>query len=243
MTIAADKTVRELALEHPAAVRAFDQLGIDYCCGGGKSLSEACAKANITLDELLKQLESAANRFPAGDNADWNTAPLSQLITHIIERHHAYLREALPQLDQMARKVSAVHGENHGEVRNVERLFRLLVQELNPHMLKEEQMLFPYVHQMEAALESNQPLPPAFFGTVENPIRAMEQEHEGAGELLRQLRKVTGDYRLPADACTTFTALYNGLQELEHDLHHHIHLENNILFPRALQMEAAAQVS
>jgi regulator of cell morphogenesis and NO signaling len=243
LTVTAETTVRDLALENPAAVRVFDELNIDYCCGGSKPLSEACAKAGISVDALLRHIEQASTRFPASEDRDWNRAPLGELMQHIVNRHHAYLREALPQIGQVTRKVAAAHGERHSEVLNVEHLFRLLVQELEPHMMKEEQVLFPFVGQMEAALEQGQRAPAPFFGTVGNPIRAMVQEHEGAGELLRQLRNVTRDYRLPDDACTTYTALYNALQELEHDLHRHIHLENNILFPRALQMEAAAQVS
>jgi regulator of cell morphogenesis and NO signaling len=229
----ASRTVRELAVEIPGATRLFEQLGIDYCCGGLKPLSEACADAQIPVQQVVEKLEAElqnAARQPVKEN--WQTVALSLLIDHINATHHVYLKQELPRLEKLAAKVVSVHGQNHPELQEIQNTFLALSSELSAHLMKEEQILFPYIVQTERG-ES----PQACFGDIESPIRMMEYEHESAGEALRQLRQLGHDYTPPEDACTSYQTLYQSLKAMEADLHQHIHLENNILFPRALAME------
>lgn len=243
MNASATKTVRELALENPNATRLFETLGIDYCCNGSKTLGEACATAKLSMDEVLKRLQQAeavaAERSGTGQR-DWRKATLTSLIEHITRTHHAYVRQELPRIGQMLEKVVAKHGPNHPEVAEVDKVFRALAEELGGHLLKEEQILFPYITQAEACkAKSGAPPPSSCFGSVQNPIRMMMFEHDNAGAALRELRQLSGDYRAPADACATYQALYQALAALEADLHQHIHLENNLLFPRAVALEGS----
>lgn len=228
------KTVRELVLENPAAARVFERLGIDYCCGGNKPLVEACSAANLQVNEVVAALKKAE---PANAERDWREAPLSELAEYIVARHHAFTREETSRLEQLILKVAGVHGKNHPELLRVRSIFRELSQELTMHMMKEEQMLFPYIAEMEAEVSRKRPVPPAMFGTVQNPVRMMMMEHDSAGEALRGLREATNGYTVPADACVSYQTLYQALGAFEADLHQHIHLENNILFPRAVKME------
>ncbi len=238
MSMSATKTVRELAVEHPAATRVFEALGIDYCCGGQKSLEEACSAAKLSVDHVLQTLEHAeAERRPSAQATDWQTASLASLIEHIIGTHHKFTREELARLDPLLDKVCKVHGQNHPELLQVRRVFLGLSQELTMHMMKEEHILFPYIVQLEEAVGRRQSPPMSPFGTVQNPIHMMMTEHDSAGEALRQFRTLSSDYVPPADACVSYQTLYRALAEFEQDLHQHIHLENNILFPRAIGME------
>jgi regulator of cell morphogenesis and NO signaling len=234
-----EKTVRDLAVEVPGATRVFEKLGIDYCCGGGISLEDACFGAGVSLEEVMAALEAGKERYEGQGNEDWQSRSLADLVNHIVETHHVYTRSELERLDHLSAKVASVHGRNHPELERVRELFLELQKDLIPHMLKEEQVLFPYIRQLEAASQSGHPAPVPFFGTVRNPVRMMAQEHDRAGALLRELRSASRDYEVPADACTSYRTLYEALQEFEKDLHQHIHLENNILFPRAVVLESA----
>ena len=238
MAIATTKTVGELAVEIPNATREFEKLGIDYCCGGSRTLGEACAEAKISVDEALDRLQKSMTAAPPSTGQDWQNQPLADLIGHITSTHHVFVREECPRIEALAAKVVSVHGKNHPELLQVQELFAALAEELRVHLMKEEQVLFPYVSRMEESVLSGEPVPPAMFGTVVNPVRMMMQEHDGAGDVLRSLRTVTKDYTLPEDACISYRTLYQAMQEFEADLHQHIHLENNILFPRAVAMEA-----
>ena len=238
MTLTPTKTVGEIAAEMPNATREFEKLGIDYCCGGSRTLGEACTEANISIDETLARLEKSRASIPSGDSKDWQNQLLADLISHIISTHHAFVREESTRIVALTAKVVGVHGKNHPELLQVQELFSVLAEELSVHLMKEEQVLFPYVVRMEESRLAGEPAPPAMFGTVVNPIRMMMQEHDGAGDALRSLRSVTNDYTVPEDACITYRTLYDALQGFESDLHQHIHLENNILFPRAVAMEA-----
>jgi regulator of cell morphogenesis and NO signaling len=235
-----EQTVRDLAVAVPGATRVFEKLGIDYCCGGGQSLHDACMGAGVSVDEVMANLERAKERYGGepGEDALWQERTLSDLMTRIVEKHHAYTKAELTRLDQLTGKVAGVHGQNHPELLTVRSNFLLLQKDLIPHMLKEEQVLFPYVRQLEEAARAGRPAPMPFFGTVRNPIAMMMKEHDTAGDLLRELRDASGNYTVPADGCISYKTLYEALQELERDLHQHIHLENNILFPRAVEMEA-----
>jgi regulator of cell morphogenesis and NO signaling len=238
MSIEATKTVGELAAEVPNATREFEKLGIDYCCGGSKTLGEACAEAKIPIEETLARLQAGLTTVQAKPGRAWKNEPLSDLIEHIKSTHHVFVRQECPRIEALAEKVVSKHGANHPELAEVHTMFSALADELAVHLMKEEQVLFPYVVRMEEAALAGEPVPPAMFGTVVNPIRMMMQEHDGAGDALRKLRATTSNYAVPNDACTTYATLYEALLGFEADLHQHIHLENNILFPRAVAMEA-----
>jgi regulator of cell morphogenesis and NO signaling len=238
MAIEATKTVGELAAQCPGATREFEQLGIDYCCGGTRTLGEACAEAKITVEQALARLQAGLASTQTKDERNWQAASLTELIGHITSTHHVFVRSECPRIQGLAAKVVSVHGVNHPELLTVQTIFSDLAEELSVHLMKEEQILFPYVTRMEEAAFAGEPAPPAMFGTVVNPVRMMMQEHDGAGEALKNLRKVTTDYALPADACISYTTLYDALKGFEADLHQHIHLENNILFPRAVALES-----
>jgi regulator of cell morphogenesis and NO signaling len=241
MSLYARRTVAELVLENPGLIPAFETLGIDYCCGGSHSLEDACREAEVSLDQVERSVaEGRAVPAEAEPGRDWASASLSELADHIVDRHHGYTRLALARLEELLVEVSAAHAERHPELGQMQRVFRGLDQELLQHMNKEESILFPYVAKLEEALRRRQPVAPAPFGTVNYPVRMMMQEHESAAAALREIRKWSSDYHLPADACTRWMLLYQGFQELEQDLHQHIHLENNILFPRALVLEKRA---
>ena len=237
MTATVEKTVRELALESSSATRVFEKLGIDYCCGGDKSLEEACRKAGRSIEQVQKALNDAAQQIASHAERDWQRASLAELIHHIQSTHHKFVREEIVRLGPLFEKVCGVHGKTHPEVLHIRAVFGGLSQELTSHLMKEEMVLFPYIARMEESVIAGDPVLPAPFGTVANPVAMMENEHESAGEALRAMRAASGGYRAPEGACTSYIALYRALAEFEADLHQHIHLENNILFPRAMKME------
>ncbi len=234
-----EKTVREIALENPSSIRVFETLGIDYCCGGKRSLSEACSRAEIDVDKTLALLAQADRDSRSAQTNEWTTRPLCELMGHIVEQHHGFVRRETPRLIGLLAKVRAKHGRTHPEVEQIESLFIAMAQELSTHILKEEQLLFPHIERLEKAAQSGAPAPEAFFGSVSRPIANMAAEHDDAGAILSQLRELSNGYTTHAGACSTFVALYRGLEDFEHDLHQHVHLENSILFPRAIAIERA----
>ena len=228
--------VKDIALSNPGARQVLEDAGLDYCCGGGKSLQEACLHADVPAEEILNRLrENRGDATP--DDANWISAPLSDLTRHIRERHHQYVRQAIVRIQPLLGKVEAKHGKNHTEIADIQRLFTEVGREMIMHMQKEEQILFPYIDSLEKAASAHGSVEPPFFQTVKNPIHAMMKEHDAAGELVKQIRKTSSEYMAPADACTSYKALYQELRDFELDLHRHVHLENNILFPRAVEME------
>ena len=236
--ISSDRTVREVALELPQATRIFERLKIDYCCGGDKPLTEACASAGVEVDDVMRMLDEAGQaRIREIGAVDFRQASLTELIAYILDKHHVYTKEEMVRLESLIEKVIGAHGANHPELHGMGELFRQLCADLTPHMFKEEQILFPYIVEMEKAAIQHSPAPFAPFGTVNNPIRMMMMEHETVGEILRELRALSSDYAVPADGCISYQTLCQALAAFEKDLHHHIHLENNILFPRAIEME------
>lgn len=242
MPIDTSKTVREIAVELSYATRIFEKLGIDYCCGGKRPLQEACAASGIAVDTVVQSFaaaEASAEDMQAAGGRDWSSAPIAELLDHILQTHHVYVRENAPRLQQLFAKVASKHGENHPELANARDLFDDLAGELTLHLMKEEQILFPYIRRMEESRISGEPLPPSCFGTVRNPITMMFSEHDGAGEVLKQIRRETKDLKAPTDACMSYQTLYRDLIAFEADLHQHIHLENNILFPLVIEMEDA----
>ena len=235
-TIGNETLVSEIVRSYPASVRVFQEYGIDFCCGGNKPLSEACREKGVSIDRLLADVEKA-RRPPEGAGArDWNAGPLSELIDHILDTHHAYLRTELPRLAQMLAQVIEKHGENHPEsLPALDETYTGLKKELTDHMWKEENVLFPLVKELERSQSSGSGAGPQRM-PVSAPIMVMEQEHEAAAAM-REMRRLTGDYTPPEDACNTYRALLDGLQRFEADTHQHIHLENNILFPKAIELQ------
>lgn len=233
----ASQTVRDIALKIPATTRIFEEFKIDYCCGGRKPLEEACRNAGVLADDVIERIGAALDAKPS--EVDWSHSSLSDLIEYIEDKHHVFTRDELQNLEPLVEKVVRVHGDSHPELARVQGLFRNLADDLAPHLQKEETVLFPYIRDLErrSLMQLSAPMP--FFGTVQNPVRMMTAEHDTVGDLLREMRSATGDYLPPAGACPSYTGLYHRLAELERDLHRHIHLENNILFPRAIELEEA----
>jgi len=236
MSFTGETKVKDIALSNPAARQMLEEAGVDYCCGGGKSLHEACLHIDVPTEDILKRLrENSKDISP--DEANWASAPLVDLTRHIRDRHHRYVREAIARVQPLLDKVEAKHGKSHSEIADIRRLFTEVGREMIMHMQKEEQILFPYIDALEKATSAHSSVEPPFFQTVRNPIHAMMKEHDAAGELVKQIRKASSEYTAPAGACTSYKALYEVLREFEADLHQHVHLENNILFPRAVELE------
>lgn len=236
----AGRTVGEIATEHPGAIRVFQQWGIDYCCGGATPVESACERSGRSVADLETALAATASTPGSGIEHDWSRESLASLAAFIIDAYHRYTREELETLTALAEKVEGVHGQRHPEVRRVRELVQALVGDMTPHMLKEEQVLFPFVDQLEEAADQGRPAPTPFFGTVRNPVRMMMMEHDAVADLLRDLRLVTSDYAPPADACFSYGELYRRLALFETKTHEHIHLENNVYFPKAVKLEDEA---
>lgn len=235
-----ERTVGELAAADHRFAGVFHEHGIDFCCGGKKSVASACEKAGVPVEKIGKELEQAAQGVRGvgvPDVRSWRPGFLAQ---YIVEVHHRYVRETSPKLEQFSEKVARVHGERHPETIEVHRLTMELLAELHSHMSKEEGILFPFVRALDESITNGEPRPQAFFGTAQHPITMMEDEHEHAGSLLKQIREVTSGFTPPADACNSYRYLYGTLADFEADLHQHIHLENNILFPKTIAMEQTA---
>jgi regulator of cell morphogenesis and NO signaling len=238
MNSIANRSVGDLAVEIPGATRVFESLGIDYCCGGQRPRADACAAAGVKLDDVKNSLEMTTAAHAQYEEPNFLTATLAELINHIVEKHHLFTKSEVERLRALTDKVHGVHGQNHPELGQLRSLLRSLSAELEPHMMKEEHVLFPFVMGMEDAVRNGRPVPLPPFGTVANPVRMMMMEHETAGAILKEMRVISGDYKTPPDACISYQTLYQALDAFERDLHQHIHLENNILFPRAVEMEA-----
>jgi len=210
-------SVGQLARDLPGAPAVFEELGIDYCCGGAKTLADACAGAGASVDDVVAKLEKGkAQGAPADER--WAQGPIMELVDFIVSTHHEFTRRELERLHGLMVKVRRVHGDAHPELAEIARLFFELEDDLGPHLLKEEQVLFPMIRDG--------------FGPVDGPVEMMWEEHDEVGDLLRDLRAATHEYTAPSDGCGSYHALFDGLRALEADIHRHIHLENNILFPR-----------
>ncbi|GIW82910.1 MAG: iron-sulfur cluster repair di-iron protein [Gemmatales bacterium] len=229
--------VGQLVAERPAAAAVLERAGIDYCCSGKRTLADACRDKGIDAQQLLAEIaaeEEQAKLRDQGQHVNWLDRSLTEMCDHIEQTHHVYLKSELPRLGELIEKVVAAHAERHPELTEVRRTFAALRAELEPHMMKEERVLFPAIRQLEQSRRAM-----AFpFGSIGNPIRVMMDEHDVAGDALKQLRTLTGDFAAPEDACNSYRAMLDAFKNLESDLHQHIHKENNILFPRALALEA-----
>lgn len=234
----ATATLKDIAASNPAAVRVFESYRLDYCCGGGQTLGDACRAAGLDPDEVISALHQAQCEPVSGIR--WEEQSLTALIRFIVDTHHTYTRTELARIEPLIAKVNSRHGAAHPELREIGARFGELKADLGPHLLKEEHVLFPYIEALESHRHGAAPPPQACFGTIANPIRMMTIEHDAVGGLLKQLRTLASDYILPTDACPTYRALYEALEGLETDLMRHIHLENNILFPRAFELADSA---
>lgn len=232
-TLDSTQTVGDFVRECPSRARVFESLKIDYCCGGKISLARACEKRGINASDVLKQIEVNDAASEPADLIDADAMTLTELADHIEQTHHAYLREELPRLDFMTEKVSRVHGDKEPRLLEICDAFVALKAELEPHMMKEEKILFPIIRRLEASASR----PEFHCGSVANPIRQMEHEHEQAGDALATIRKASEDFVPPDWACNTYRAMLDSLEKLEADMHQHVHKENNVLFVKALEME------
>ena len=232
MTATLDTTIRAIVADDYRAAAVFQRYGIDFCCGGNRSVDDASREAGISADEVLRAV-AAATQSPDVNATRFNEWDLVRLTDHIVDKHHGFVRDAIPVLLGHTRKIRDVHGARHPELREVAELFTAVADEMTSHMWKEEHILFPFITALARGEEANAP-----FATVRNPIRMMEAEHESAGGAMARIREITNGYTPPGDACTTFKVCLQELEAFERDLHQHVHLENNILFPKAARLEA-----
>lgn len=235
MELTASKTVAELVADNYRAADVFKKHGIDFCCGGGVTVVEICRRKNLDYDQIQDELLALDSQV--SKSHDFKNWELDFLADYIVQTHHSYVKESIPLITQYAEKVAKVHGGHNPENIEIRDLFRAVAEELTMHMHKEEYILFPFIKKMAEAKREGMPMPRPPFGTVQNPIRMMEHEHENAGDILKKIAELSNGYQPPLHACNTYRVLYAKLQEFENDLHQHVHLENNILFPKAIQME------
>jgi regulator of cell morphogenesis and NO signaling len=230
-----NKTVAELVTENYKTADVFKKNGIDFCCGGKVSVKSICEKKNIGYEKIKRELEAVEQ---ANDlSHDFKSWDMEKLVDHIITVHHGYVNDNIPIISQYADKVAKVHGHANPEVIKINQLFQIIAQELNSHMYKEENILFPYIKNLAQVEAEKLDFELPHFGTIQNPINMMENEHTAVGDLGFQIAELSNNYNPPAHACNTYRVLFAKLKEFEEDLHQHIHLENNILFPRAIELE------
>ena len=230
-----DETVGQIAANDLRKAEVFKKYGLDFCCGGKKTVKEACAEKGLDVTKVEQELQQA-DKNPTARPLPYNDWALDFLADYIVNTHHSYIRKTLPEIKGYALKVAQVHGAHHPELKRIQQLVQHIHEELVPHMAKEEQVLFPYIKQLVQAKNNNEFKTPS-FATVQNPINNMEMDHTVIAEDFEEIKKLNTNYTIPQDACASYTVFYKMLQEFEDDLHTHIHLENNILFPKALDIE------
>lgn len=230
-----NKTVAEIVTENIKTADVFKKNGIDFCCGGHVSVQEICAKKGVDYAKIKEEILNVGKTPSTGH--DFNSWDIDFLADYIVNTHHKYVTEANQLIIEYSDKVAKVHGHHYTETVEINHLFHELANELNAHMKKEENILFPFIRAIGKAKKEGTPLSPPPFGTIQNPINMMEMEHTGAGDILRKIAELSNNYTPPADACNTYRALYHSLEEYQNDLFQHIHLENNILFPKAIKFE------
>lgn len=237
-----DKPVGELVAEDYRMAEVFKKFGIDFCCGGKRTVKEACERKGVDYATLRSELAQVGGK-ECKTAENFNEWGLDLLAEYIVQKHHAYVKKNIPLLLEFSEKVATVHGNANPEVVQIASLFRQVADEMQMHMMKEERGLFPYIKDLVSA--KNQGIRPArpHFGTIRNPVNMMEAEHDTAGNLLKQISELSNNYTPPVYACNTYRVEYHKLKEFEDDLHQHVHLENNILFPKAIELEAILQKS
>lgn len=231
-----EATIGELVSKDFRRAEVFKKFGLDFCCGGKKTLTKACREKGLDVVQIEKELK-AIDEQAVIPSQDFNKWELDFLIDYIVNTHHKYVIQAIPVIYEYTQKVARVHGDRHPEAIKIAEKFVVVADELNRHMCKEEDVLFPYIKHLSVANSNKMKVEPSPFGTVENPISMMEHEHDIVGRLMEQIKSLTGNYNPPADACTTYKLSYAKLKEFDDDLHQHIHLENNILFPKVIELE------
>ena len=236
-----EKTIGQIVADDHRSAAVFEKFGIDFCCNGNRGIDEACEQKNVDAAELRKKLEIAIAETTA-DTTDYKSWPLDLLADHIEKKHHRYVEERIPVLKQYLNKINKVHGAKHPELQQIYDLFVASGGELAMHMKKEELVLFPYIRKMVKAKQNGETLDAPRFGTVKNPIQTMMNEHDNEGERFRQIEALSDSYTPPEDACGTYKVAFAMLKEFQDDLHLHIHLENNILFPKAEELESELNV-
>jgi len=235
--IDANRTLASIVEETPAYARAFESLGLDYCCGGDQTLADACEEARLDVDDVRDRLAEARD-YDDGNTDDYEWDDLVDLADHVVETHHDYLREELPKLGDIVETVAEVHGESHSELRDVETEFRELAAEMREHIDEEEEELFPVV----GKLDSGEPLSTDETGRLREAIRTFEEDHAATADRLERIAELTDDYAVPEDACPSYRSMLNRLEHLERDIHMHVHKENNVLFEHADEQLAPVSV-
>ncbi|UFK97283.1 iron-sulfur cluster repair di-iron protein [Kaistella faecalis] len=230
-----EKTIGDFVAENFRTAEVFKKYHIDFCCKGGRTVEEACDNKKVSPEQIYQELEEVANR--KSEDIDFNAWPLDLLADYVEKTHHKYVEEKSAMLIPYLNKLCKVHGERHPELFEINELFIGSAQDLAAHMKKEELILFPFIKQMIEAKKNGEPLPIPRFGTVENPVAMMKHEHEAEGDRFVKIAELTNNYQFPDDACGTYQVTYRMLEDFQNDLHKHIHLENNILFPKAIALE------
>lgn len=236
---AATQTVREIAQTQPSSIRVFERFGIEYCCGGRKPLAEACAAKDVNVDTVIAALEAACGNDHT-QVKDWTKESLAGLTEHIVATHHSYCKRELPRLSGLAATVASVHGGSNPELAVIRAKLAQLAEELANHLAEEEVVVFPMIVKIERNEACDTVKPGESCTSIGNPLAQLIQEHDGAGVLLAEIRGLSRDFITPEYACATYHALFDGLRDFERDLHRHVHLENNILFPRAIALELSS---
>lgn len=231
-----EETMGEIATKDLRKAQVFKKYGLDFCCRGNRTVKEACEEKGLDVTKVEQELQQP-DKMPTSRPIPYTDWSLDFLAEYIVNTHHSYVLKALPDLLTYAEKVKNVHGLQHPELERINQLVKEVNAELTTHMVKEEKVLFPYIKELVAAKNISDPLQAAHFNSVQNPINIMEMEHELVGRNMEEIRTLSQNYLLPADGCASYSLLYKMLEEFEEDLHLHIHLENNILFPKALEME------
>ena len=233
-------TMREIVAGDYRTATVFERYGLDFCCGGGRTIAQACRDAGVDARTVLAELDVLLEA-PAAGTPDYNNWSARTLIDHIVTKHHGYVRQSLPPLLQHTQKIASVHGGRHPELVHIANLFRRVADEMTDHMAKEEGILFPFIAAIDAAVTTGRTAPMPPFGTVENPIGVMEAEHKFVGDAMAEMRHLTGGFTPPDDACGTYRVALQELDAFERDLHEHVHLENNVLFPKAMALESGTR--
>lgn len=232
-----DETLGEIAAKDLRKAEVFKKYGLDFCCGGKKTVKEACAEKGLDVTKVEQELQTVDKNISTARPLPYNDWDIDFLADYIINTHHSYVKKTLPDLRSFASKVASVHGDRHPELFAISQLVDEVYEELTSHIIKEETILFPYVKQLVSSKHNGNLLPGKSFNTIKSPISMMEQDHEVVGNKLDQIRKLSNNFSLPEDACASYSYLYKTFEEFENDLHIHVHLENNILFPKALELE------
>jgi len=235
-----DMTIGEIVTKDFRTASVFSEYGIDFCCGGTKTLQKACEEKSVNSNELQQKLNAVTQSKT--DGVDFNAWSLDVLVDYIEKTHHSYIKEKTPFILQYLDKIQKVHGENHPELAEIFKLFSQSSIDLGMHLKKEERILFPFIRQLVKIQNSGQHTEEEHFGTIQNPIAMMKEEHVKEGKRFDNISTLSGGYTVPEDGCNTYRAAYAMLNEFEQDLHTHIHLENNILFPKAIEMEKSVYV-